>query len=373
MKKHHNKRHLKQAFSIIEISIVIIVIGILIVGIVKGKDLYIVAKSSTAKNLTNNSHIVRIKSLATWHDSSVSDFGLGDKLKDESILENWPDISPFGKGLSRGGTSLSCAPAGNCKYLEDGISNIPAVNFSNNATFTGSTNFSATNNYTIVLVFSFNNSSVNQRILNIGNVSINYLTTSEKLSIISGTNSFEVANFPSKCQSVSTSFVCAVVISKQTTGVADSSVYINSIVKETILDSTATLPDFTESSTLTIAGPSAVAANSIPALNNFSGNFSEVMLFNDYFSAKEVNKLMKEYIAKKYSIFIKEGSQAATTNTGGTSTGTGGTGTGGTSTGTGGTGTGGTGTGGTGDGTGTGGTGTGGTGDGTGDGTGTGS
>ena len=63
MKKHYNKRHLKQAFSIIEVAIVIVIIGILIVGIVKGKDLYTAAKTSSAKNITTNSYIMRIKSL----------------------------------------------------------------------------------------------------------------------------------------------------------------------------------------------------------------------------------------------------------------------------------------------------------------------
>ena len=347
MKKHHNKPNLKQAFSIIEIAIVIVIIGILIVGIVKGKDLYIAAKSSTAKNLTTNSHIVRIKSLSTWHESSVTDFGLGDKLKDDSILRNWPDISPFGKALSRGHGSLVCSSVGNCKYIEDGISNIPTVNFVNNAVFTGNTNFSAVDNYAVVLIFSLTNKTANQRIVNIGNISINYLVTGEKLSIFDGTNVSEVANFPTKCQSVADSFVCAVIISKQTTDAANNFIYVNSLNRETIQGS-ATLPSFGNSATLTIAGPAAVATGSIPALTNFSGNFSEIILFNDYFSEKETKKLMTEYVSKKYSLFIRDNSQVAApaASSTGTGTGSGTTGTGSGTTGTGsGTGSGTTGTG----------------------------
>jgi len=41
-------------------------------------------------------------------------------------------------------------------------------------------------------------------------------------------------------------------------------------------------------------------------LVNFSGNIAEIALFNDSFTQKEIDKLMKEYIAKKYSVSIKE-------------------------------------------------------------------
>ena len=213
MKNSKNKLF-KQAFSIIEVAIVIVIVGILIVGIVKGKDLYIAAKASTAKNLTTNSHIVRIKSLASWYEASTTDFGLGDKLKDDALLTNWPDISPFGKGLSRGASSLNCATAtftagsagtpatlstpaitvlsasNNCKYIEDGISNIPAVSFSGGASFVSSssngatlstspTNFFASDNYTILAVFSLRDKSSKQAILTIGDISLVYQPKSD--------------------------------------------------------------------------------------------------------------------------------------------------------------------------------------------------
>jgi len=347
MKKHYNKRHLKQAFSIIEVAIVIVIVGILIVGIVKGKDLYIAAKASTAKNLTTNSHIVRIKSLASWYEASTTDFGLGDRLKDDALLTNWPDISPFGKGLSRGASSLNCATAtftpavaavaadpsrgiaevkavaaattlsasNNCKYIEDGISNIPAVSFSGGANFISSssveralsvspTNFFASDNYyTILAVFSFRDKSNRQAILTIGNISLVYQpkngTTPDQLLINSGgTESVAISDFSSKCLSVADSSVCSVVVSKSS---ASSSVYVNSVASA----SSSALPNFSGESILYVAGLSP-SITITPAVNSFSGLISEVVLFNDGFNQKEIDKLMKEYIAKKYSIAIKE-------------------------------------------------------------------
>ncbi len=325
MKNSKNKLF-KQAFSLIEVSIVIVIIGILIVGIIKGKDLYIAAKASTAKNLTTNSHIVRIKSLSAWYESSANDFGLGDKLKDEASIETWSDISPFGKGLSRGATAISCQKDGSnsngCIYREDGLANIPAISFSNDANFTGDTNFSASNDYTMLLVFSLKNMATNQRIIKIGDISINYIAASEsdtsKLLIASATtvdltttvSSAELSDFTSKCQSVTDSFLCAVVISKKYTSATDtatnfSKIYVNNTKNYLLSDKV--LPTFTGKSKLFIAGPKNISVEgSIPAVSSFSGNIAEIALFNDSFTQKEIDKLMKEYIAKKYSVSIKE-------------------------------------------------------------------
>jgi len=322
MKNSKNKLF-KQAFSLIEVSIVIVIVGILIVGIIKGKDLYIAAKASTAKNLTTNSYIVRIKSLSAWYESSTNDFGLGDKLKDEASIKAWSDISPFGKGLSRGATAISCKAGGidsnNCIYKEDGLANIPAVSFSNDANFTGNTNFTANNDYTILLVFSLNNMQTNQRIIKIGNISINYIAASgsdaNKLLIASATttdsittvSSAELSDFTSKCQSVTDSFLCAVVVSKsQSSSTSSSKIYVNSI-KDYLSGSSEILPTFTGESQLFIAGPKNDSSEgSIPVVSSFSGNITEIALFNDSFTQKEIDKLMKEYIAKKYSVLIKE-------------------------------------------------------------------
>ncbi len=68
MKKHKNKN----AFSIIEIAIVILVIGIFIAGIVTANYLYDRAILATAKGLTKGSPIPSIKELGLWLETSTS-------------------------------------------------------------------------------------------------------------------------------------------------------------------------------------------------------------------------------------------------------------------------------------------------------------
>ena len=62
-----------KAFSLIEISVVILIIGILISGISKGLDLYYDYKISNARLLTKNSPVQRIEGLLTWIETTSTE------------------------------------------------------------------------------------------------------------------------------------------------------------------------------------------------------------------------------------------------------------------------------------------------------------
>jgi prepilin-type N-terminal cleavage/methylation domain-containing protein len=56
----------KKAFSLIEISVVILIIVILIYGVSVGVDLYQDFRLATARSLTLNSRVGRIEDLSLW-------------------------------------------------------------------------------------------------------------------------------------------------------------------------------------------------------------------------------------------------------------------------------------------------------------------
>ena len=68
--KNIMKKYPLKAFSLIEISVVIVIIGILIAGISSGIDLYQEYRSTVARSLTANSPLIRINDLAMWIDAS---------------------------------------------------------------------------------------------------------------------------------------------------------------------------------------------------------------------------------------------------------------------------------------------------------------
>jgi len=84
-----------KAFSLVEISMVILIIGILVAGIAKGVDLYQDFKISNARNITNNSRVPRIDGLALWLETTMpQSFDKNEQVINGNIT-NWYDLNPF--------------------------------------------------------------------------------------------------------------------------------------------------------------------------------------------------------------------------------------------------------------------------------------
>jgi prepilin-type N-terminal cleavage/methylation domain-containing protein len=114
-----------KAFSLIEISMVIVIIGILIAGISTGIDLYNDARISKAQSLTKSSKVPRIPDLILWLDS-VSLESFTKKMVQDEKIANWKDINPFSVSKLEGyQTSDNFKPT----YNYNSISGLPAVKF----------------------------------------------------------------------------------------------------------------------------------------------------------------------------------------------------------------------------------------------------
>lgn len=83
-----------RAFSLIELSIVIVIIGILIAGVIQGNKIYRKAQLAIAQNLTRNSPVNGIKDLMLWYETSLeSSFNSNEGVNGGSISA-WYDNSP---------------------------------------------------------------------------------------------------------------------------------------------------------------------------------------------------------------------------------------------------------------------------------------
>ena len=114
----------------IEISVVILIIGILISGISRGADLYNDYKLSIARKLTLDSPVPRVSDLGLWLES-VSEKSLLNKdgslkIKNDDLVKKWLDINPrlqVAPFLEQ--TDVNSMPT----YVSDGINNLPSVKF----------------------------------------------------------------------------------------------------------------------------------------------------------------------------------------------------------------------------------------------------
>jgi Tfp pilus assembly protein PilE len=85
--------HKKKAFSLIELSIIILVIGILIAGVISSSKLIKASRLSSARTLTQSSPVASYKDLAVWFESTSSASFKESESEEDSILTSWYDIN----------------------------------------------------------------------------------------------------------------------------------------------------------------------------------------------------------------------------------------------------------------------------------------
>lgn len=115
-----------KAFSLIELSIVILIVGILVAGVTSSSRLIKKMKLITAQNLTNSSPIHSIKGLALWLESSQDKSFNSNEASDNTEITMWYDNNIQSTYKIN---AFSVSTATNPKFVEDSINNLPAVRF----------------------------------------------------------------------------------------------------------------------------------------------------------------------------------------------------------------------------------------------------
>ncbi len=121
MRKKTNK-----AFSLVELSIVILIIGVLVAAVGQGMDLLADARVSAARVLTQGSRVNGLKNLVVWYETtSEKSFDSAESV-DEADITNWYDINP--QATSKNNLQQNTL-ANKPKYVENCIGSLPCVRF----------------------------------------------------------------------------------------------------------------------------------------------------------------------------------------------------------------------------------------------------
>lgn len=83
-----------RAFSLIEISIVVLVISIVMAGILKTNSLIKKSRLQSAQALTQNSPVKDISSLEIWYETSLPDSFIVAEAADGTAISTWYDNNP---------------------------------------------------------------------------------------------------------------------------------------------------------------------------------------------------------------------------------------------------------------------------------------
>jgi prepilin-type N-terminal cleavage/methylation domain-containing protein len=130
----------KKAFSLIEISVVILIIGMLIAGISQGIDLYQDSRLATARALTKSSRVGRIPDLVSWYETTAENiFSSGttsfqniEKVQADQKINRWKDSNP--NSIYKYDATQT-TDANQPKIIFDKDSSLPIVRFDGNPRF----------------------------------------------------------------------------------------------------------------------------------------------------------------------------------------------------------------------------------------------
>jgi prepilin-type N-terminal cleavage/methylation domain-containing protein len=123
MKNTQNMK--KRAFSLIELSIVILIIGILVAGVTQGSRLISQFRLQNARTLTQSSPVASIKDLIIWYEASSEASFSEENQENEVAIDAWIDINPQSPSRINATAATTARP----EYIANCINSIPCVRF----------------------------------------------------------------------------------------------------------------------------------------------------------------------------------------------------------------------------------------------------
>lgn len=285
-------------FSLIELSIVILVIGILVVGITKGGAIMTKARIGSAKALTSSSPVAIISDLVAWYEPVLeSSFNAAQAVDGTTLAflngAAWFDNSPY-----KANNVTAVAGAG-VTYRESSINSLPAVKFVGGASS-----------------LTFNSSPLNQKDYTIFVVEQRLATGSSTVGrflSLGGANNLGYATDTTITMPGSGSYTVPV-YSKATpriiTFLSNSATFTNVVSPSKGVFINGGNGNITGATvTTTQTGDSLITATSTGYIGRdnsasfYNGEIAEVIIYNRALKVDERNDI-QNYLSKKYGIKV---------------------------------------------------------------------
>ncbi len=300
------------AFSLIEISVVMLILGILIAGISQGIDLYEDIKIATTQNITKKSIVGRISDLVGWWETSLDEsFDKNAKYEGAEIVK-WLDINPQSVNKFLLISNSNSRPTIKMK----GINGLPSIEFDYNGStekckYFYNNDFNLSSEQTFFIVFNQKYLDVGGGML-IGTSKIDALasphllviqtnsTASRKLrySVTTGISADVVANSFYSDENINENNDYVVGIVKNI-----SQGYYQAQINKTVkkLDVVGIEERLINRHRILIGTYSGTCSAAAGTLRQFYGQISELIIYGKALQIKEYDEVMK-YLFKKYNI-----------------------------------------------------------------------
>ncbi len=284
----------KTAFSVIEISITLLIIGVLLATIAGGKIIVNKVRLEIARSQTRNSIVTSIKGLGLWLEPTLKESFIISETADGEYLTKWYDINTQSGKKNNFSTT---AATDKIQYKNLGINNLPSVLFNggtNTTGFTGNALNSDDNKFTLFVVFRLDIISAYYR--NIFFNGTNNAWRFQKMDTSSYKNiAIAMSTGSTNITSTSHTFDLYPEITTITHNGSSFAVYDNGTLI-TLNSSGYTLP------MLAATGLAYIGRNPSGS-GNFYGLISEIIYYERLLSSEERQNVEK-YLSKKYNITV---------------------------------------------------------------------
>ena len=187
----------KKAFSLVELSMVILIIGILIAGVSQGIDLYQDSRLATARSLTKNSRVGRIPDLVSWYETTnenvfsegTTSFTNIEKIQADQKINRWKDSNP--NSIYKYDATQTTS-ANQPKIIFDNDTSLPIVRFDGNPRYLALPDGTVpygNSEYTVIFISKYDSSCSNRcGVLCSGNYGTNNQTNAFRYTISTAKN-----------------------------------------------------------------------------------------------------------------------------------------------------------------------------------------
>jgi prepilin-type N-terminal cleavage/methylation domain-containing protein len=305
----------KKAFSLIELSVVILIIGILVAGVTQSSRLIYQFKLSSARNLTTGSAVSSIKGLSFWLDATSQEGG-GENIEDGDPVISWASINPQ---ITERKLAIQNDPNRQPTYVARGINGLPSFNFDGpNGVSSANTEYlQLPNQDGDIASPSFTLFIVSQMVSGGGFVNMTYhhsnstartgfyvsrSSTVYTAILADGASSDVLLSDLIQSHSSARQFDPSIYhISFTATNAGVNSGNVLTFSSNENAESSANADEFSPNLTTPPIIGAALVGRGPSAVSAFNGNIGEIILFNRGLNAQE-RISVREYLAKKWNI-----------------------------------------------------------------------
>jgi len=150
MNKFLKKKQKFSAFSLVELSIVLVVIGIAIAGITQSSTLIGKYRLSAAQSMTQSSPVNSISNLVLWLEPTLESSFLSQEAEDGSEISTWFDQNQV--SIKNNATAVATARP---IYKKNCINNLPCLYFDEGDYMTNTSMYDTAISFTMFVVLDF--------------------------------------------------------------------------------------------------------------------------------------------------------------------------------------------------------------------------